>query len=127
MSFLEKIVLPKKPYKNFFDFVQKATIYCKKDVVWPCFCCRGWGEIYDPNDRDPIEGYKLACKIPCPVETCRGGCITEKEYRKRYREIIREWGDKFDNAKRKLTLQKSLINKICKVLTKEEMDLLYDL
>lgn len=35
-----------------------------------CVCCGGQANLYNENDRDPIEGWKMASKHPC--DFCQG-------------------------------------------------------
>jgi hypothetical protein len=36
----------------------------------PCPRCQGEGKHYNPEDNDPVEGYKMADKHPC--KRCNG-------------------------------------------------------
>lgn len=67
---------PKAPYKTLRDYVvwrYKHTPFGDKliDVkLWPCQACDGAGRYRKEEDRDCVEGYKMAPWYKC--EACGG-------------------------------------------------------
>ena len=83
-----------KPYKSFSDFVVRhnaKNVYNKRpDVKIACPNCGGYGRVYNPKDRDPIEGYKLADRVIC--NECLGsGEWNRDEAKKSYTNAITAW------------------------------------
>jgi hypothetical protein len=121
------IELPKKPYKSFKDF----TIHQWKIVKfspsytpgpnqgYPCMACRGEGRKYRREDRDPIEGYKLANKYQC--EVCLGtGRKSKIQAKAEYDQEILNWKEKYDKILPKYQKQQTIIDKIRATLTPGE-------
>lgn len=71
-----KPVKPLRRYKNLAD-VKHHFISPNFVGEWPCPNCRGKGKVRDPNDCDPVEGYKLAGWHKCTY--CNGSGETTKD------------------------------------------------
>jgi hypothetical protein len=64
--------IDKKPFSSFKDYIakhnrrygNKFSKYAQSRRI-VCPDCGGVGEGYNPRDRDPIEGYKMAEKERC--------------------------------------------------------------
>ncbi len=107
---------PNKPYKNIHDCRSRiGWLYASKKLsssdFWPCFTCLGRGKVYNPEDHDPVEGYKMADIHSCPH--CVDGNIGYKAFKKVYatyvshhREEVSRWREEkkiLELAYRKLT------------------------
>ena len=83
---------------------------------WPCLECEGKGKVRHEEDRDVIEGYKLAPWHVCTH--CNGtGRWLKAQVQEVYRKIVREFQDKLARWKEQEALRKSAFKK----LTKEEI------
>jgi hypothetical protein len=115
--------IPPRPFDDLSEFIleqQKKYGHEKNKVQYPCIECRGTGKIYRIEDLDPIEGYKMANKFPCG--TCNGtGGVSKDDMKKMYDNLIDSWKLKRDLVKKQRDIEKSLIIKINKFLTKEEI------
>jgi len=103
-----------KSFKEMFPYS-----ICLGIKIWRCPECSGNGKLYDPEDHDDREGYKLAHrKITCT--RCSGtGCVSEKSLRqKEYKEEVER------HKKRVLEYKKfvKLISSAEKKLTEKEID-----
>ncbi len=84
-----RFLLPKRPSKNFKEFCATLNSSGKANII-PCLGCHGRGWKYDPSERCPIEGYKLATQYPCGK--CNGtGKGEEGELRVLYGNAIIAW------------------------------------
>ena len=128
---MRKIILPKRPYKNFDDYIrqkqEKSYKYRSyKEIVYVCTMCNGSGRIVDQNcpfANDPIEGNKMATRITCPE--CNGSGISSKEISKaKYKVIIDRWKKQYTERKTEKDLQQNALKKLKKVLNKEEIEIL---
>lgn len=110
--------LPKKPYKNLNDFINKwnKTYEWKWRNRWDeipvgrliCRQCGGAGEHYRLEDNDPIEGYKMAEKVSC--EKCHGIGLEYKENTNKFYEAeISEWRQELEETKGIIARQKVLL------------------
>lgn len=106
---------PKRPYKNLNEFRQKHVhVFCGNDKkldsgFFPCFECGGLGRVRDPNDRCPVEGYKMAPWHKCSQcgETGRG---TREHCAAQYRRVISKWKQEcadYENANKLIASAKS--------------------
>lgn len=108
---------PKKPYKNFGEFVYKITRSSKRTKPYPCLNCSGYGRVRDPDAYcDPVEGYKLAGTVSCQV--CgKTGEGTEESYKKLYKGKLKEWRSSKDN----ISSSNLELLDLCKKLKKAKM------
>lgn len=116
---------PERPYKSFEDFrrVKCRWIFDKDKELdctfYPCQHCGGKGRYRKEEDRDVIEGYKLAPWYKCQACNNTGRGPKEPlvaEYKAaiaKWRKELAEW--KVANKKRKSALAK---------LTKEDRKVL---
>ncbi len=94
VKFLKKqYPAPKKRFQS-LEAYRDSFIYFrlkhKNSVEWPCIHCAGRGGYRDPNDCDPVEGYKLAPLYKC--KGCKGtGSGPRKDVQKLHRETIDKW------------------------------------
>ena len=112
---------PRRPYRSLEDF--RRSIFgahlCQHAKVpdhWPCVGgCLGRGWVYREEDRDIIEGYKLAPRYPCSC--CNGtGRNSREVVRAAYKVEIEGWRKRAESWDRQEALRKNAIAK----LTKEE-------
>jgi DnaJ-class molecular chaperone len=83
---------------------------------WPCLECEGKGKVRHEEDRDVIEGYKLAPWHTCTH--CNGtGRWLKAQVKEVYSRIVREFRAKLAHWKEQEALRKSAFQK----LTKEEV------
>ena len=87
---------PPKPWKKLTVKAAIDYIYTfNKPKVpkgdYPCYYCCAEGKLYDPEDYNIIEGYKLADKkVVC--EVCNGtGFLSKKEFMEYFREKKKEY------------------------------------
>lgn len=98
--------IDKKPFSSFKDYVRKHNErygykYSKfaqsRRIV--CSNCGGRGEAYDPKDRDPVEGYKMAERHRC-IRCDGSGEWSPEEARVDYEVKIKNWKGKVINRRR---------------------------
>ena len=112
---MNTIAKPKKIYKNFQDFFEK----CLHGVL-RCPYCLGWKKVVAPGEQlDPVEGYKLANRIPCP--TCKG---TGRVPLKVAKEEYQLWLSSYKEEKKKWLAQQIMINHIKSKLNKRQIEFL---
>jgi hypothetical protein len=87
---------PVRPYSSFDDFCHKKRRFSYGKHPYYCFHCGGSGIVIAPNERpDPVEGYKMADRVPCLV--CRGtGQVDKKAWQSVYREEMARWRNGLD-------------------------------
>lgn len=98
-----------KPYK-LYQSIKDAKRYMgrHKDYKrneYPCIYCRGLGSYHKVEDRDCIEGYKLAPSYKC--NACKGTGLGSKgsfmdEYNKQveiYNREVKEYKSQLDKLK----------------------------
>lgn len=102
--------------KSFAAFVAENPLYVYKDNKWLCPHCDGHKRVIAPYERpDPVEGYKMADRIPCP--DCGGsGETTEKVWR----EIFKEQKELFVKQKKEKQAKEALIKQALAKLTVSE-------
>lgn len=114
--------LPPRPYKNVLDFWDsyRGTYKGPKESLYPCPMCYGSGKVKKFEDRDPVEGYKLAPTYPCDV--CAGsGKRPAREIEQVYKTMMAEWRRNCQKAREFRDLQIAALFKAKQVLTKEEL------
>jgi len=85
----------------------------------PCFYCNASGFIKDPEDRDPVEGLKLARRIPCP--RCNGKkAIPLGEYFGIYKQEV----EKYEHKKKVYEQTMDRMRELAAKLNKEDIDFL---
>lgn len=116
---------PEPYYKSISDMRQKCVQYSSvshklSDLSWfPCLKCKGHGRVYDSNDCDPVEGYKMATKYPC--KTCNGtGTGSKKLFTEEYKVLKKDYINKLKKYKSSI----SRIKEIKKILTDSDMELI---
>ena len=78
-----------RPYKNYVDYVLKNLDPTKTGPR--CLWCFGYKTIVaDDAYNDPVEGYKMARKIPC-YHCGATGISFQDEARRDYNEQIDRW------------------------------------
>jgi hypothetical protein len=107
----EKLRKPKEIYGDFAKIINGQK-------MWKCPECWGNGKLFDTDDHDPIEGYKLAHrKIPCT--TCQAtGYVSREFILCEYAKIKHEYELKLEDYYEWLNLIASAENK----LTNDEID-----
>jgi hypothetical protein len=112
----------KKPtpfYKSLRHYASEIRRWGKSDAgPYPCYYCNGWGKTLDPNDCDPIEGYKLAHRrVTCPV--CQGkGNLSKAVFTACYQQNVDKWKQDLKQWEAEVRVLRSAFAK----LTKEEME-----
>jgi len=84
---------PERRYRSLAEFRVKNWQWSVREsrlldpTFWPCVLCSGRGWYHNPDDRDPIEGYKLAPAHKC--QACAGtGRGTKEAVKAIYDEIV---------------------------------------
>jgi hypothetical protein len=82
---------PRRPFKNFEEFIDYRKKVSKKGIEFPCIVCGGNGRHNCREEHyDIIEGYKLAPFVEC--RTCEGtGLTTRSILHKVYKLEIKAW------------------------------------
>ncbi len=102
---------PKKQYANFAEYCVKVQ----------CLECRGCGYVCKEEDRDVIEGYKLAPRYKCP--SCQGrGVMGRPELKKHYNEYT----DKYDQELFQWQETLKLLKTAFKLLSDEQLTAILD-
>jgi hypothetical protein len=79
---------PNRPYRNLQEYA--AVRYGRSKHLWPCVECCGRGVVRRFEDRDPIEGYKLAPLYKCG--SCNGtGKGGRDVIAAEFRELLAKW------------------------------------
>jgi hypothetical protein len=110
---------PARPYRSLEQFrrgrfdLRISDAKRQNPRFWPCLVCCGKGWDYRYEDRDIIEGYKLAPRHRC--SHCKDGEGTKEAVRQAYNAAIEAWKEKLARylqdeaiwkaAVRKLTIQ----------------------
>lgn len=97
---------PKLEVRTFAHIREKYALTYYKEQ-FPCIACRATGKVYDPNDYDIIEGYKLASKIPCPE--CNGAREVKREV---YSNILKEHKKIYHEKLVKYNILKSILGSL---------------
>lgn len=114
--------LPKRPFRSFEDFLEnhwRRRYSGPREKDLPCHRCHGSGRVYRFEDRDVIEGYKLAPTYSCG--DCGGsGRTTRADVKAFYDIAIVLWReDRDEEVRRRAALKKAQA-----LLTPDEMELL---
>lgn len=112
---------PERPFKNLRDFRRSIRAWGTNiKSLYPCYCCHGYGKHYHPDDHDPIEGYKMACRrVVCP--TCGGkGKLSKIDFIARYDKEMGEWKEEINQWRQEVGILKGAFKK----LTNEEIKIL---
>lgn len=121
-------ILPKRPYKNYTAYAQEWIrlngLGRKWDstIGYPCRHCHGSGKVTRFEDRDVIEGYKLAPRYVCG--NCINGAVPESHVQKGYKNAINFWEEAYARAKKIRDEQLTALSLIRNVLNKTQMQLL---
>lgn len=126
--------LPAVEWKTYEQYVARRDRYLSPSLkqcyaaagVLSCLVCDGTGKVYRIEDRDVIEGYKLAQKHPCTV--CDGkGHFSVEHSRAKYKHAKQQDVD-VRRKTRLLREQEKAVrvkwNAFVKTLTNEEQKLL---
>jgi RecJ-like exonuclease len=113
---------PRFEYRGIRDWITKRFRWeaseekLKDPSFWPCVECGGRGKVRHEEDRDIIEGYKLAPWHTCAH--CNGtGRWLKAQVKVIYQKIVQEFRAKLACWKEQDGLRKSAFKK----LTKEEV------
>ena len=92
-------LLGKRPERGHpYPFSEFKREYSKRGKLI-CIMCNGEGKTYREEDRDYMEGYKLAQKKPCLH--CDGTGVGDvKEFRQWYSECEKEYRSRLDRYMR---------------------------
>jgi hypothetical protein len=117
--------LPKRPYANFDAFLTEYRRRWRgsKEDQLPCSHCYGSGKVHRDEDRDPIEGWKLAPLYTC--DPCGGsGKTTIWAVKALYQGAIDAWRTIYATAKIRRDKELLALAKVKRVLSLEEMVIL---
>lgn len=116
--------LPKRPWKNFEDYLKNLDrAHHGRNVMYPCMYCNGFGKVRRMEDRDPIEGFKLAPWYKCTP--CDGtGNSSRMEHEIRYKNLILKWKEKYADAKAQRDAEKSALKRIKQRTSKRDRKIL---
>jgi len=110
---------PKRPFRSLEVFrlysygVRAWHKPARVSDDWPCLGCEGRGWFYHDDDRDPIEGFKLAPRRKCIA--CNGTRKGSKEAVKAaYEAIIARWRKEVEAWHEGQALRKSGLAKLTK-------------
>ena len=112
---------PKRPYRSLRDFVARHFNYSIPESkrldpgFWPCIPCDGRGRYRKEEDRDIIEGFKLAPWYTC--EACKG---TGRGPKEEVQAILRQIIYRFRAALAAWKVQDRLCKSGLRKLTKDE-------
>lgn len=105
-----------KVLKSFASFMA-YTGGLQEQGDYICPCCHGTKRVIAPDAiNDPVEGYKMAERVMCPI--CLGTGIVEQTA---WKNIYRERKKEFKEKKARIKERKRLIKNIQAKLTKEEI------
>lgn len=100
-----------RAYKSFTTFLyEQPRIYRNNNFV--CLTCDGAKKVIADYERpDPVEGYKMADRVPCLK--CNGtGLATEKQWREYFKIHQAEFRARKTEEKRISKLKKQAIKKL---------------
>ncbi len=107
-----KINPPTRPFKDMLEAKRGQSLYnrerCGEAGFYPCLECLGAGKVIAPYETaDPVEGYKMADRIECPV--CRGKCEGTKEaFMVWYNDRLHKWKNDMCKFRREVKRVKEL-------------------
>lgn len=81
-------------------YVEKFLLKKMEKGDYPCYYCKCEKKLYNSNDNDPIEGYKMASRtMNCPL--CNGeGYVSKKTFTKWHKVIEAEYKSKLQSYKK---------------------------
>jgi len=121
--------LPKKPFKSFESYLHYYTKHSskhhrtKKVAKYPCPECLGIGQVCRWEDRDVIEGFKLAPRYTC--DSCGGsGETTVAYYKTAYKAEMAKYKQAYAKALNRRKAELGAAENARRLLTVEERRLL---
>lgn len=108
---------PERLYRSVRDWIAKRFLWSQPESTlrdpnfWPCLECGGKGKVHKEEDRDCIEGYKLAPWYQC--EHCAGtGEWPKAKVKEAYQEVVKEFKARLEAWKAQDALRRSGLRKL---------------